>query len=329
MRRNQIIFGTVLLLVLSAFGGVYQFYFKEKLAQYARDAAFRKELEGAAADISTFFSGTDPEVVISRWRNEVQPWAELLEQRAKYFEDGGWYKHETPPETGRILRVWYGEEIERMQTELYAKINEKAPNIYPFPTDFLKTIEVRTDAEMSKEVDVTPKMVNQELAKFAFATNVIDFLLDEKVVGINDFVIWPKRQDRNHKGQLTLQTVGIDMQLYMRHVVHLLENLRRQRRYFHVDAIYLRNPYITLQDEPIMQVKLLITQASFSGSLQAQGAAVGGDAKQLFGMTQNLAANKPAAAPPEPEPGFFGKIWRFIKRDLLLIKDAKKTGASR
>jgi len=32
MRRNQIIFGTVLLLVLSAFGGVYQFYFKEKLA---------------------------------------------------------------------------------------------------------------------------------------------------------------------------------------------------------------------------------------------------------------------------------------------------------
>lgn len=327
MKRNQIIFGTILLLVLSSFGGVYQFYFKEKLAQYAKDAAFRKELETAASDLATFFSGTAPEVVISRWRNDVQPWAEVLEQRAKYFDNGGWYKHETPPETGRILRVWYGEEVERMQQELYRKVNEKAPNIYPFPDDILRTLEVRTESEMSKEVDVTPKLVNDELAKLAFATNLIDFLLDEKVVGINELAVWPKRQDRNHKGQLILQTVGLDVNLYMRHVVHLLENLRRQRRYFNVDAIHLSNAYIADQAEPVMRVKLLITQGEFSGSLQAQEGA-GGSAKSLFDMTQARATNKPPAAAAEPEPGFFGKIWRFIKRDLLLMKEPRKAGSS-
>jgi len=326
MRRNQIIFGTILLLVLGSFGGVYQFYFKDKLAQYAKDAAFRKELEGVAADLATFFSATKPQTVIQLWRNEVQPWVEALEQRAKYFDNGGWYKHETPPEAGRILRVWYGEELDRMMDTLYQKVNEKAPNIYPFPEDILKTLEVRSETDMAKEVDVTPKLINQELAKVAFATNLIDFLLDEKVTGINEMVVWPKRQDRNHKGQLTLQTVGLDVNLYMRHVVHLLENLRRQRRYFNVDAIHLSNPYVNDQAEPIMRLKLLITQGEFSGNLQNQDGA--GSAKSLFGMTQARAANKPAALAPEPERGFFGKIIDFIKHDLLLMKRPRKTASS-
>ena len=323
MRRNQIIFGSVLVLVLASFGGVYQFYFKEKLDQYAKDRQFRMDLETQASDLATFFSGTDPETVLSMWRNQVQPWAETLDSRAQYFDDGKWLDHETPPEAGRILPVWYGEQVDKMLADLYQKVYEKAPNISPFPENILTTLEIKSESDLSTEKDMTPErmrsQINQNLAKLAFASNLIDLLLDEKVIGINEITVWPRRQDRNHKGQLTLRTAGLDMYMYMRHVVHFLEYLRRQKRYFHVDAIHLSNPYIAEQAEPYMRVKLLLTQAVYTGESQADQAGAG-SAKSLFNMTAPRAGAKPPLpiAKPEELTGF-GKAWKWFKRNILYM----------
>ncbi len=323
MRRNQIIFGSVLVLVLASFGGVYQFYFKERLDQYAKDRQFRIDLETQASELATFFSGTDPETVISMWRNQVQPWAEALESRAQYFDDGKWLEHETLPETGRILPVWYGEQVDKMLADLYQKVYEKAPNISPFPDNLLTALEIKSESDLTNDKDLTPELmrvqINQNLSKLAFASNLIDLLLDEKVAGINELTVWPRRKDRNHKDQLMLRTVGIDMYMYMRHTVHFLEYLRRQKRYFHVDAIKLSNPYIAEQAEPYMQVRLLLTQAVFVGEAQADQAG-GGDAKNLFNMTAPRAGNKPPTpiAKPEELTGF-GKAWKWFKRNILYI----------
>jgi hypothetical protein len=316
MRRNQIIFAVVLLLVLASFGGVYQFYFAEKLAQYQKDLQFRKDLEAAAKDISDFFSGTDPETVISRWRNEVQPWAETLQQRAAYFDDAKWYEHELPPETGRIPRVWYGEQLDKMQQQLYNDIAEKAPNIYPFPENIFSALDVKTEADMAQEKEVTNALMNQQLGRLAFGMRFINLLLDEKILGLHDISVWPRRQDPKHKGQLALQTVGVDVDIYMRHLIHLLEVLRRQNRYFHVDAIHVTNSNIASQGDPVMRVRMLITQAKFIGKLDAPGTA--GSAKSLYDMTTPKAAPKPPPAKPA-EPTGFGKLWRWFKRNILYM----------
>lgn len=315
MRRNQIIFGVVLLLVLAAFGGVYQFYFKEKLDQYKRDEGFRRDLEASADELQKFFSNTSPETIISLWRAEVQPWVDTLQQRAGYFDDGGWFRHETPPESGRILRVWYGEELNKMLTELYQDIAEKAPNIYPFPPELLKTIKVRTESELAQEKEVTPALVNEELARMAFASNVINLLLDEKIVGLNNLVVWPTRQDKNHKGQLLLNSVGVDANMYMRHLTHMLEVLRRQRRYFTVDAIHINNPYISSQAEPLVNVRMIITQGQFSGQLEQDTGA--GSAQSLFEMNSSRTPKPTREA--EPELSGFGKFWKWFKRTILYM----------
>lgn len=317
MRRNQIIFGSILVLVLASFGAVYQFYFKEKLAQYNKDAQFRKDLQAAAEDLSTFFSGTSPETVITLWSNEVQPWAESLQQRAGYFNTGDWFKHETPPESGRILRVWYGEQLEKQLNQLYQDIAEKAPNLDAFPEDILKALELKTENDMAQEKEVTVQLVNQQLGKLAFATRLLNLLFDEKVMGINDINMWPSRKDKNHRDQLVLQTVGLDINIYMRHLVHLLEVLRRQNRFFQVDAIHVMNPYIANPVDPELRVKLLLTQGDFSGNLDNAAAAGGaGTAKNLFGMTTPKSSNRPPV-PPKEEPGFFGTLWKYFKRYVL------------
>lgn len=317
MRRNQIIFGTALFLVLAAFGGVYQFYFKEKLSQYNKDRLFRQELESAAESLSSFFSGTSPDTVISLWRNQVQPWADTLDRRASFFDDGDWYEHETPPEQGRILRVWYGETLNKMVEELYTNIYEKAPGIYAFPEDILRALEVSTENDLAQEQEITPAIINAELAKLSFASSLIDLLLDEKMLALYDIKVWPKRQDGSHKQQLTLQTVGLEMDMYMRHLVHFLEVLRRQRRYFTVDAIHVSNAVIAEQNDPPLNVRLLLTQATYAGSTNNAAAAAGGagSARSLFDITTPRTA--PPPPPPKEEPTLLQKMWKLFKRYVL------------
>lgn len=319
MRRNQIIFGSILLLVLASFGAVYQFYFREKLEQYNKDRKFREDLEAAAQDISSFFSGTAPETVITRWRNEVQPWAEALQDRASFFDIAGWYEHENPPEQGRILSVWFGEELRKMEDKLYQDIAEKAPNIYPFPENILNSLDVKRQNDEARQAqEITIPFANEQLARLAFGTRFLDLLLEEKILGLNEIAVWPRRQDKNHKGQIVLQTAAADVNIYMRHLVHLLEVLRRQKRYFHVDAIKVSNPIIateSAQQEPYVRAQLLITQGVFSGTADA-GAA--GSAKSLFEMSTAKTAVKPPVVPVE-EPGFMGTAWKWFKRNILYM----------
>ncbi|MFM1918465.1 MAG: hypothetical protein RLZZ303_99 [Candidatus Hydrogenedentota bacterium] len=316
MRRNQIIFGSVLVLVLAAFGGVYQFYFKEKLAQYNRDKQFRKDLETSAEELSTFFSGVKPDTVISRWRNQVQPWADALNDRAEFFNDGQWFDHEEPPAQGRILRLWYGEEQTRMLDELYKSIYEKAPGLYAFPEDILRSLEIKTENELAQEREITPQILKRELAKLSFADSLINLLLDEKILALRDIKLWPRRQDNNHKKQLVLLTVGFEVDMYMRHLVHFLEVLRRQRRYFHIDAIHVSNRRIAEQFDPPLNVRVIMTQARFSGTGADGGQAGGaGSARSMFEITTPRTA--PPPPPPAAEPTMLQKAWKLFKRYVL------------
>ena len=100
MKQARIIYALLLCVVLGVFFGVYQFYFKEKLAAYARDAAQCASLEKRLKDLEDYFDRHKPDEIVRNWRSQVVPWTEAIVDRTKFFTYGDWYKHEMPPKEG-------------------------------------------------------------------------------------------------------------------------------------------------------------------------------------------------------------------------------------
>lgn len=320
LKRNQIIFGLVLLAVLAAFGGVYQFYFKEKLDTYAKDKRDRMQIEAAAKELSSAFYGFRPEALIALWRAEVQPWADALRDRSTFFNFGDWYDHPVPPEEGRILKVWYGEELGKMMQELERSIREKGPYVNTPPLDDLRIkFDVATVEELDQQRVINQDIVIEHLARMNFGIDLINMLLDAKVAGITDLSVWPRRKDKAHKDQLALQTVGLDVYFQMRELTLFFERLRMDNsRYWNVDAIKFYNPNLMSPDKPYVQVRLILTQANFIGVVDLEGE--GGTAAGLFNMNQQPSARQSKNTLPAEPPSALMEWWNWFRRDILYIK---------
>jgi len=204
LKRNQIIFIVSLLLVLGAFGAVYQFYFKEKLETYNADRRFREQLEQAAKNLSGAFSGYRPDELIRLWRGQVQPWREALEDRSEFYNFGDWYEYDAPPEEGRILKVWYDEELDTKLDELYQNIYEKAPYARLPETTLLENFNVLDAQELDNQNRIDRNLIGEQLARFNFGYNMMDLLLDARISDVMEWNTWPRRTDPAHKNQLAL-----------------------------------------------------------------------------------------------------------------------------
>ena len=80
---------------------MYQFYFKQKLEEYAQNAKFKSDLEIALKDLEDTFMKAKPEEVIQLWRGNRQPWLDSVERRTKYFENEAWSY--SPPD---VTSLW-------------------------------------------------------------------------------------------------------------------------------------------------------------------------------------------------------------------------------
>lgn len=318
MKRERLIWGSILFLALAGFFSVYQFYFKEKLAAYARDTIARNHAEEAYKKLSQVFQETDPDGVIDMWRNVVQPWKDAVLDRGKFFNDGGWWEHTKPSEEVPILRFWYDEQVQKELTKLYTEA-QNVPGLQQFPqyVDLIKEFKVATLADFQNR-DVSAQEVNKELGKLAFGMNVCRMLFKAKAKVINQVWLWPGRELKEHEGLIRMWTVGLDVGMDMKSLVTMIEeNLRTAPRFFTIEGIKIQYPYVGYNVEPVLRVQMLLTSSSFvEAKAGTDEGGTSGNVVTTFGLN-----GKGKTPPPKEEPptGFWA-WWKWFKTDILYFK---------
>jgi len=331
MKKGRVISALILLAVLGGFGAVYQFYLAEKLQKYRDDEAVKLQLEQAFVDLQNTFSGIQPEVLVSAWKAEVQPWTATLQARSARFDAANWYEHPMYPEDGRqIVKFWFDEAVNEQFSELYQQVRE-TPGLYRFPgpEQVRGALGIPSLQEL-ENMDMTRQQAYRHLRRFSFYRSVADMLLRSRVSSVNDINLWPMRQVQDHNQLLNMQSVGIDINMTARDFVQFVDNqLRTADRHFTIEGLRVSYPYIAYPQEPQLRIQMILTRAQYrarpqgeagpAGGVQ-QAAATGGggqSAVDLYALG-NLQRQRREAEPPPPEPGPVGKAWRWFKRVVLV-----------
>ncbi|MBI2424770.1 MAG: hypothetical protein HYV27_18210 [Candidatus Hydrogenedentes bacterium] len=336
MTRGRIISALMLVVVASTFGGVYQFYFKQKLEEYAQNAKFKSDLEIALKDLEETFMKAKPEEVIQLWRGNRQPWLDSVERRTKYFENEAWYEHEVYPNDGSILRFWYDDASTKMVTEFNTKARAKLG--YNFPEDLRINLNIPYVDQLAPADASSEQALYQHLRRLSFGISACELLLDHNVSNIQNLSLWRKRKVPATQNLMELQTFGVSFAMKMSDLIALLEEIRLADNYFTVDAIDISYPYIGYPNEPQLSVQMLVSVADFldpvapgAGGAPAAGgggratamAQAGGDVsvEQMFKQTLETRSKRRAEAEggAQAEPGFFGKAWKLFKRYVLYM----------
>jgi hypothetical protein len=317
LTRGQILYTLTLAAVLGAFGAVYQFYFKEKLAQYAADERFLTTLETTFIDLEKAFSGIKPERLISAWRAEQQPWADSVQARTSYFSFGDWLQVEGEPQQGEMWKFWYDKTVNAKVWELYQKVAERMGTYNNFPPDIRGDLGLKTLDDW-KTGDVTRDDVMRELRRLQFGIKLSQLLLDSKASSVQALRMWPIREEKRFGKILRFQTAGITFTMTPKDFVELMEKLRLEDRYFSVDSLRVVNTCIACQTEPHYTIDMLLSQARYVEGAQAPAAAATAKEQFIGGSAATMSPRR-QREPPPPEPGPIGKAWKWFKRTVLVM----------
>ncbi|MFA7693721.1 MAG: hypothetical protein GX117_14290 [Candidatus Hydrogenedentes bacterium] len=308
--KAQIIGVCLLLLFGGALFGAWQFYFKAIFDGYKEDARLCDSLEKTILQLQDNFHGYQPELLIEQWQNQMQPWKESREERARYFNFGDMYELEVIPPEGRMLKFWYTEETNKMLADFYAKVYERMGAYNRFPGDLRAKFGVAKEEDWSAR-NVTWAEVERNLRELSFGIKFSTMLLESNASSVQDIVVWPRRIPESYDNMLGLQTVGLHLSFAAKDLVRFLEKLSQESRYFTVDGIKLSYPYIGYNVEPQIDVLCLVTQANYRRPQ---------DEPDLTALDTDMPA--PAmetgrdSRRQAPE-GILGSFWRWFRRVIL------------
>lgn len=316
--KAQIIGFLLLLAVFGVMFAVWQFHFKEIFDGYKEDDRMRDALEGTLTQLQENFQGYKPELLIEQWQNQIQPWRDAREERARYFNFGDWYDIDLVPPEARMLKFWYTEETNKKLYDLYVKIYERMGGYDRFPNDLRAKFNVAKEEDWSGR-DVTWPEIEQNLRQLNFGINLASLLMESNVTLVRDIVIWPRRVPEGYDDMLGLQTVGLHLSIPAKDLVKFFDNLSQEPRYFTVDGISLSYPYIGYQVEPQIEVQMLLTQANYRKPADEKepDLTADGGIPQSQQMMNRDADERPRRQ--EVSQGVFAKAWRWFKRVVLYM----------
>lgn len=263
LRREYVIAILAVGLVLAAAGSVYQFYYKQRLDRYAENVTTLASLEAALVDLETTFENKDPEGLITHLRNQVQPLAEKVVQRAQFFNTGDALQIDPIPE-GKLLRFYYTDEFVKMLNELRQDAVSRTPGC-PYPD--ASTFGAPRPEELEGRT-VTEQQVKQWLRLIKFGSAAVRMLMDAKALSIYDVQVWPARSE----DLLWMRTVGLSFVMRYADLVAFIDKLQLDNRYFNINAISLQNRYLRWPTEPPVEVQMLLTQADYNATASTQAA---------------------------------------------------------
>ena len=256
----------VLLFGLALLGG-WQFYYREWAEQYAENQQHLNALEQKLNTLQSTFEAADggavePEFVIARWREAVEPWSAALAQRASFFEIEALPDEPLVPEDV-TPRFYYEERIE-----------EKTEELYRYAWQNNCAIPQTTFGVPSRD-QVAGQQVNREYAeswlrRFNFGASVMRHLIDANALQINELEVWPPRTEY---GMLQMRTVGAFFYMRIDDLVRMLDSFGRGDQYYTVDGLRITNSQLIAQRNPPLQVEMLLTQARFLADEDERAAA--------------------------------------------------------
>lgn len=346
-KRERIISMVLLLMMAGVFLGVYQFYFKDKLAAYKQNEDFHGQLVAALDTMSKTFHGSNPELAVEAWSAQVNPWSDARRQRAGYFMFGDWLKvDEYPKKDAPMVRFWYEERLNKNFEAFLQDIAKRFNTLKAFPpTDQLvRDFGVLMPSEFTG-VEVTEPMVTTELKKLSFGFRACTFLCESQPTAVYGVYPWPEQKLPAYKDALTTRYTGYRFQMRMKDLVAFLEKLRLSERYFSVDALKISYSYLAYPVEPEMMVDMLVSQLAYARNLDEElsgpapaagavstpgapgaaspglasaGAASAGAQSAASGDDDDRFGRRRRGSAPTQEPtSTAGRAWKWFKRNVL------------
>lgn len=260
MRRYRIIPVIVLLLVLIGFVAVYQFYIRERSAEFReneqRYAALAARIEG----LETTFSGADgrpvkPEEAVRQYRLAVQPWIDTLDRMSDDFRMEEYADYDLMPEGG-FPKFHFRDERQRLEDELWAYAQQKGVNI----TGIDLTFGVVKPEELQGR-DPSLEDVYRWLDEYSYGASMLRRAIDSGARSVNSMIVWPKRIEYQI---LEKRTVGYTLQITMNNLVQFLRSFYNYDEFITIDGMKISNGDLLTQTQPLLNVELLITQATFA-----------------------------------------------------------------
>jgi hypothetical protein len=322
--QGRIIGIVVLVVIFGALGAGYFQYIQPQFEQYGKDEKLRASLDETYNSLKDTFLGYKPELLMTAWQDKLQPWRGAREERATYFNYGDWFEHEKPAvDTARMIKFWYSDTANKMTQDFYMELYKKQNRYDNYPQDFRMALGVATDQEWQGR-DVSEAEVVRNLDKLAYGLSACRLLLKHNVPQLSQIRLWTPRITEEYQQMLFAQTVGLQFTISTKDFVKMLDDLRTGDRYFSVDALKITYPYIGYNVEPQLQVSMLLSQTKYRKAFidKSEGepgaATAAGAARPGMGPASMLPPPR-QAPPPPPEPGVVGKVWKWIKNNILFI----------
>ena len=265
MYRESVFLAIILVILAAVLGGGYQFYFKERLQQYAEDEKVYQDLEKKLSELESKFSNTRPDRVLEVWSAAVQPWVEAVNDRKKIFNLGTATEIVPVPE-GKIPRFHYEEQYNQMFATLLQETYQKG--VY-FPQTSFGAPAPSTLTGRAP----TAEEVHAWLQLIAFGSDTVRLLMNNGAVQIFAIEVWPPWQ----QGTLEMRSVGLSFSMTLRNLVDFIDNLTGDpRQYYNINAIRIANRSLRLSADPLLEVAMVLTRAKFDETAAPATVAVAG-----------------------------------------------------
>lgn len=257
--KKGVIFLTLLLAAsLAGTYAVWELYVKQRMEELGAHQKEEKQLVKKLTQLEETFFGTKPDIVLSIWRTEIQPWADAVDRRAEFYNLGPIpLKVEIPVEERDLAKWVYKREQPKMVQELYTSAWES--NIV------LPDLAFGTPNPDSYGQGSNPSAdeISQHLARIEFGKAVAELLMDRGVKSVSVLEIWPEQVAiQGRSGDVKSRTVGLAFTIPMRDFVVFIDKLSQEDRYFEVKALHLTNTALRYRDANL-NVEMILAQAYY------------------------------------------------------------------
>ena len=256
MNRIQILVVVGLLAALAGTGAVYQFYVKARIAELSTHEAAAAELERTITKMETTFEKTVPDIMISGYRQQAQPWEDAVDRRTGYFP---------APETEAAIAVpkevipkfYYREQFPEMQRKLELEAWEKGV-VLPQQLTF-----GAPDPVAMSEKNPTAELVSDWLTQYNVGATMVRTLLEANAKSVDDIKIWPSRTNESVSGGFVIHTTGYEFTMGMRDLTRFLDKLRNETRHYTIEGFWMYNRQLRDTASDVVKVQLILSKTSF------------------------------------------------------------------
>ena len=173
-------------------------------------------------------------------------------------------------------------------------------------------------------MNIDAKLVNSQLERLRYGISALEMLMDKNALKISVIGI----EDLGSSGfigkDVIYSRLKLSFAMEAKDLVTMLEDLRQADTYYSVEGMRIAHPYILARYEPQLQVDMYLIRAKEKEGIESASTP---ETSAEAGYAGNFGDTGLAATPPDaesergvastPEPGTFGKAWKWFKRNVL------------